>query len=121
MTWFGHVFLFSCPCFYLCQHGGFIDLTENNKHKILAQHEMVSSALRKSTALSLFPQKEFPSGTSFWPAVCRFIMYHVWNYQQPALGRKDIIFARRKLSDVCIPVMLGEAGPQWWSKPRIIH
>lgn len=58
MTWvLVHVFHFSCPCFYLCQHETFISLSKNNKCKFLAQHEMFSSPLRKSTALSVFSHK----------------------------------------------------------------
>lgn len=56
-SFFVHVFLFSCPCFYLCQHETFISLTKNNKRKLLAQHEIFSSPLRKSTALSVFSHK----------------------------------------------------------------
>lgn len=58
MTWFFvNVFLFSCPCFYLCQHKTFISLPKNNKCKLSAQHKMFSCPPRKSTALSVFSHK----------------------------------------------------------------
>lgn len=58
VTWrrFVHVF-FSCPCFHLCQHGGFISLTKNNKPNLLTQHEMFSTPLRNSIAMSAFSHK----------------------------------------------------------------
>lgn len=43
--------------FYLCQHGGFISLTKDNKPKPLTQHETFSSPLRNSIALSAFSHK----------------------------------------------------------------
>lgn len=65
---------------------------------------------KEHSALSRFPQNEFPSGTSFWPVMCRFTVSHVRKYQQPVLGRKNVISGRRKLGAVSVPVMLGEVG-----------
>lgn len=65
---------------------------------------------KEHSSLTLFPQKEFPSGTSFWPIMCRFTMYHIWSYHQPVFGRKELVLGRRKLGPVCVPVRLGEAG-----------
>lgn len=65
---------------------------------------------KENNSLSLFPQNEFPSGTSFWPVMRRFTMYHIWSYHQPVFGTKEVIFGRKKLGPVSVPVMLGEAG-----------
>lgn len=111
MTSFLHVFLSSCPCFYLCQHKTFISLTKNNKCKLLAQHEMFSSPPRKSTALSVFSHKMNPllglhSGQ--WCVDLQCILYEA--IISTVFGRKEVIFGRKKLSPACVPVMLGEAG-----------
>lgn len=110
LTW--HVFVyifFSCPCFYFCQHGGFISLTKNNKHNLLAQHETFSSPLRNSIAFSAFSHKMILLWDFILAGMCRFTICHVWNYQHPVFGRKDIIFGRKKLCSVSVPVMLEES------------